>query len=123
MLAYMPHKFQKGVTHGFVFFSNAAERPERPGRFRVGVVGLKETHKSFKCPRSMFTLQHAKLWGVYLAKNIAVCTHRNATGGRRQGSGLAQIAQWLDTRRARDTPAQAPVSRRGSYDAFSANAQ
>ena len=40
MLTHMPHHFATAKTEGFVFFSDAAEHPEHPGRFRVGVVGL-----------------------------------------------------------------------------------
>ena len=56
MLAHMPHHFAKARTEGFVFFSDAAERPEHPGHFRVGVVGLTGTYKSFQCPRWVRTL-------------------------------------------------------------------
>ena len=46
MLAHMPHRFTTAKTEGFVFFSDAAERPEHPGRFRVRVVGFTGTHRS-----------------------------------------------------------------------------
>ena len=83
MLADMAHHFTTAKTEGFIFFSDAAERPEHPGRFRVGVVGLTGTYKSFKCPSWVRTLQQAELWGVYVAMKIAVYIYRNVAGGRR----------------------------------------
>ena len=71
MLAHIPHHFATAKTEGFVFFSGAAERPEHPGRFMVGVVGLTGTRKSFNCPKWICSLQQAELWGVYVAMKIA----------------------------------------------------
>ena len=70
-----------------MFFSDAAERPERAGHFRVGVVGLTGTYKSFKCPGWVRTLQQAELWGVYVAMKISVYIYRNVSGGG-GGGGL-----------------------------------
>ena len=81
MLAHMPHSFAEAKTEGFIFFSDAAERPERAGRFRVGVVGLTGTYKSLKCPGWVRTLQQAELWGVYAAMKLCVYIFRNVSGG------------------------------------------
>ena len=63
MLAHMSRHFQRSVAKGFVFCSDAVEQPERPGRFRVGVLGLKGTYKSLKCRRCILTLQQTELSG------------------------------------------------------------
>ena len=87
MPAHIPRHFPNAKTEGFVFLSDAAERPKHRGRFRVGLVGLTETYKSFKCPTWIRILPQAELWGVYLAMKIANYIHRNVTRGRR-GAGF-----------------------------------
>ena len=85
MLAHMPHKFPHGQKTGFTFFSDTAERPERQGAYRVGVVGLTGVHRSYKCPRWVASLQQAELWGLYLALKICVyiTPQRHPWGGGR----------------------------------------
>ena len=50
MHAHMPHKFGKCSERGIVFLFDAAERGV--GRFRMGIEGLKDTYRSFKCSKS-----------------------------------------------------------------------